>query len=169
MIVINSQANKSYTCNEWPITGSQPSVRQSIDSCVDTNGKLKRWGSKLSFYFQKNLLKTMLVPFQMHQSMFSFSSVPALEQPEERSNFLHKIFLTPDASCGVFRPCWDGFDEKSQSQSCHKSFIHELQHEITRVLLLCWNNLVCFRSSTRVGFAKSDRHHWQFPALCTDY
>lgn len=85
MIVINKLIQSS-TCNEWPITGSQPSVGQSIDSCVDVDGKLKWWGSKLSVYLQKSLLKTMLALLQTHQSMFSVSSVPVVEQPEERSN-----------------------------------------------------------------------------------
>lgn len=33
------------------------------------------------------------------------------------------------------------------------------------------HDLVCFRSSTRVGLrlAIFDHHYWQFPALCTDY
>ena len=42
------------------------SVGQSIDRCVDVNGKFKLCLSKLSVYFQESLLKTSPAPLQMH-------------------------------------------------------------------------------------------------------
>lgn len=57
--------------------------------------------------------------------VFCFLSASGGAAGRKKEHFPHKILLTRDGSCQVFGPCWDGFDEKSLSQSLSKGFIHD--------------------------------------------